>query len=967
MGPLALMAAGFLLSQALSSDMHDVEERNVTATLGEDVYLPCLYTGNPNDTVFTGTWRRSGSQKKLVVHYGMKVRATHGFSLPASIHNLTVRMQVRTVEAEGSYTCEFNTLDGFVMHQVSLTVLVQPEVTIQVMEEIENNTHYQTVSCLAANTKPAPEISWEVNGGAPSEAVFAAQTQSTRHGNGTLDLTSTLRFPTRLNDESAVVCVVEHPTLAEPRRTTALVQTFVAPDVTMETGLMVVPAAVGPGEYGGRGGRRGEMRAMRVVNCTATGGRPQAQIAWILPEGENTLPSETMTTSDDDDDDDDDGTLVSSVMIPEGQHEGGNVTCVVSHPKLTNSATRTFTLPTYYLSSVRLFSVSVNASTREDVAVDIEDSAVESVFVEEGEAGMAFSMEVQGTAPTYRTECTKDGSSLPDGVELVNGVLSFRGPAAVRYTGLYECNASFYKHITSAHLNVTVNPGIRTPVAPSVAVKTWTELDSVIIKCVATDAVPAPNISWSLPPGLTGEMVQKTSLSPNGSVCASSTLSLPTCLSEEHTVSCLVGHQLFEDPERREIVLPACARPNITVQSSTVWHGGLALAKLECRVESVRPRAAISWHMEEKGKDHTDAGGGAVEELQGVEEDLAEGGGEQGVEVLMEVVQLPLVEYQGKSVVCAVRHPSLLEPERRAVQLQATAPPEIHVLLKESHNSSVLRAVCEYSSEAENASLAWLLPGNRTAAAVGVASTSYAMEGSKVTTSAVYEFTLAAHEGSDLTCLIRPTRGPEQRRVVPVPQYYISSMKVMNDTTCERREGIAVCRLALQEHLTYQTILLQVSGNVPGSQITCSRTDGSAVPVVREISPLTGALVFPGAVTSSMAAGQYLCRASFHHHTASVYIQVEVASEEAQHLAFVSICFSSAVAISVLLVIALCVFCKRHSSEKKRRKKRESIATLTSLMHDPRSPELKKAALPGVKSQQYAELVSIVLIEKTNV
>ena len=49
------------------------------------------------------------------------------------------------------------------------------------------------------------------------------------------------------------------------------------------------------------------------------------------------------------------------------------------------------------------------------------------------------------------------------------------------------------------------------------------------------------------------------------------------------------------------------------------------------------------------------------------------------------------------------------------------------------------------------------------------------------------------------------------------------------------------------------------------------------------------------------------------------------------------------------------------------RKKLESISTLTSLMHDPRSPELKKAALPGVRGHQYAELVSIILVEKTTV
>ncbi|KAL2096010.1 hypothetical protein ACEWY4_008158 [Coilia grayii] len=938
MGPLVLMILGFLLSQALSSDMQDVSymsvEHNVTGVLGEEVYLHCVYTGDDTENMLFATWSESASKKKLAGYFGTTRYVTDGFSAPATAHNLTVRMQVLSVKAEGRYTCEFVTPERHVTDQVSLTVLVRPDVTIQVKEETENNTHYQSVSCFAANAKPAPQISWEINGGPPSGAIFSVQTESTRHGNGTVDLTSTLRFPTHLNDDSTVVCVVQHPALLKPRRTTALMQTFVAPDVTMETSLVVGPGADGGG-----------IETLWVVNCTARGGRPQPKIAWILPEGENTLPYEATSG---------DGTFFSSVTLPAGGHEGDNVTCVVSHPKLTKVAERTLTLPTYYLSSVRLFNLSVNSSSREDMDVEVE-----SVLLEEGEAGMAFRLEVQGSVPSYQTKCTKDGSSLPHGVELMNGVLSFRGPVAVRYAGHYECQAAFYKHKASAHLNVSVNPDIQTPipVAPSIKVKTWPELDSVIIECAATGAVPAPNVSWSLPPGLTAEIARNTSSSDNGSVSATSTVSLPACLPEEHTLFCLVEHLLFEDPESREITLPACARPDIKVQSSIVWHEGMAHAKVECRVESVRPRASISWCVE----DHNGTGRGV--ELQGGEDLTAEDG--EGLEVVMGVLQLPLVDYQGMDVVCVVTHPSLLEMERRVAQLQAAAPPEIHVLLMENRNSSLLRAECAYSSEAENANITWLLPDNSTAVNVVL---SLAIEGSKFKASASYEFTLASHEGSALTCLIQPTHGPVQRRVVQVRQYYISTLKVMNETTCVRGDGITVHRLVLQEHLTHQRVLLKIHGNLPYSQITCSRTDGSAVPPVREISPLTGALEFPWAV-SKMDAGQYVCRASYHHHSASVYILVEVTSEEAQHLAFVSICFSSAVAITLILIIALCVLCKRHvhPSNKERRKNRESIATLTSLMHDPRSPELKKSALPGVKGHHYAELVSIVLVEKTTV
>lgn len=87
--------------------------------------------------------------------------------------------------------------------------------------------------------------------------------------------------------------------------------------------------------------------------------------------------------------------------------------------------------------------------------------------------------------------------------------------------------------------------------------KTWRELDSVIIECSALEAVPAPNVSWVLPPGLTAEISLNIS-SHNGSDSATATLTLPACLPEEHRVLCQVDHPLFEDPESREVVLHAC-------------------------------------------------------------------------------------------------------------------------------------------------------------------------------------------------------------------------------------------------------------------------------------------------------------------------------------------------------------------------------------------------------------------------
>lgn len=89
-------------------------------------------------------------------------------------------------------------------------------------------------------------------------------------------------------------------------------------------------------------------------------------------------------------------------------------------------------------------------------------------------------------------------------------------------------------------------------------------------------------------------------------------------------------------------------------------------------MESVRPRANISWLMIDNNK----AGGHTVDsvvELHGGEgEGEEEAGDFEGLNVIVRsALRLPLAEHQGKIVVCVVSHRSLLKPERREIQLQA--------------------------------------------------------------------------------------------------------------------------------------------------------------------------------------------------------------------------------------------------------------------------------------------------------
>ena len=86
-------------------------------------------------------------------------------------------------------------------------------------EETANGTHYQSVTCSAVNGKPRPEVRWMIRG-APVEMT------NTSHTNGTVTVSSVLRFPTHLQDQDRVTCEVQHPTLPEPALVTVNVETF---------------------------------------------------------------------------------------------------------------------------------------------------------------------------------------------------------------------------------------------------------------------------------------------------------------------------------------------------------------------------------------------------------------------------------------------------------------------------------------------------------------------------------------------------------------------------------------------------------------------------------------------------------------------------------------------------------------------------------------------------------------------
>ncbi|XP_064830924.1 uncharacterized protein LOC135546431 isoform X2 [Oncorhynchus masou masou] len=947
MGCSGLLILGFVLNVSHCLDMLDMEEdmeidRNVTGILGEDIFLRCQYLGQ-ND-ITDASWKRPDSRmkrsmKKLTGYKNNKAFSKDpDFSTPASPTNLTVKMRVSTLEAQGEYTCVFASDEEEITNSMFLTVLARPDIHTEVTEDTDNATHYQSVTCSATNGKPVALIRWEINGSPPTDNSSVGM-RNTSYTNGTATVTSILRFPTHLQDQDRVTCVVQHPTLPDPTtHVTVGVETFMAPNVTIETYLVL--------EDG---------KEFWVVTCGAAGGRPQADITLVLLNREASSMSQKEVVMDAAD------TLVRSYRFPAELHEGENITCLFDHPKFPHRELRTTTLPAFYLSAVRLLNPGLADRSN-------KSQAVESVVLEEGQSKTTIGLKVVGDVPRYSIVCTKEEQSLPEGVEVIGSALILQGPVELYHAGLYECEASYYSHRASVLLDITVNPHVKQSVTvpPSIRIDVQDRLGDRFIECLAADSVPIANVSWVLPEGVSGPSWSSLT-SHNGTHSVSSVLVLPACSAQELNIECVIDHSVFVLPERRQITLPVCAPPNITIQSSSEWEEDVAYTLVQCTVDSVGPAATISWSLGDRDSDNsTSQLKVGQEQDQGQPEHHA-----NGSVTVCSVLRLPTSMFSGQNVTCVVDQLGLERPERRGILLRGLESPVMRVFVARQSRSLWL-AVCEYRGDGIRAHLSWVLPDNTT----GHISFRSGYEGVRVLTNLTYEFPLALHEGQDLTCLFQNHHGLKERRTVHVPRYYISSVRLLNQTTPLYKhygDESVIHRISLKENFQNQRILFKVYGSVPTYNLTCHRNDGSLVQMDG------GALLFQSKVTEQ-DAGLYTCHASFYHHKASVLIQVEVTSEDKQlsectlalscisdttKLMVFIVCFSSAAAISILLIVTLCVFCKINGGDHPA-SKRESLAPLTSLTQDLCSPELRKGkaavTVPGGGGQEYNQLLSYSIV-----
>lgn len=101
------------------------------------------------------------------------------------------------------------------------------------------------------------------------------------------------------------------------------------------------------------------------------------------------------------------------------------------------------------------------------------------------------------------------------------------------------------------------------------------------------------------------------------------------------------------------------------------------------------------------------------------------------------------------------------------------------VSVQRQKNSPLWTAVCDYTGPSISLDLVWLLPG-QTESQI---SRELEQEGHFLKARLTYQFSLALHEGQNLTCVFQHERGSAER-TVHVPQYCEFDQETIPNITC---------------------------------------------------------------------------------------------------------------------------------------------------------------------------------------
>ncbi|MBN3281899.1 NECT3 protein, partial [Polyodon spathula] len=134
--------------------------------------------------------------------------------------------------------------------------VVPPNISFMVL----NETEQKVIQCIAANSKPAAKITWNLPGNLPKEIMYNSTFQ-----NGTYTAISAFRLPAYLPEEHNVTCVIEHPALHDPETRTIHIPPCFPPHITVRSVT-----------------QNKKDKECTTVECVATTSKPAANAHFLL-------------------------------------------------------------------------------------------------------------------------------------------------------------------------------------------------------------------------------------------------------------------------------------------------------------------------------------------------------------------------------------------------------------------------------------------------------------------------------------------------------------------------------------------------------------------------------------------------------------------------------------------------------------------------------------------------------------
>ncbi|XP_065913065.1 hemicentin-1-like isoform X2 [Dysidea avara] len=426
---------------------------------GLNITLTCIGTGHPPPHV---EWRKVDGTISNRTTISNSIMSTNKGNVTRVTVELTITGSYR--DDSGSYECSVSNLLNTVTGTVSLTVQFQPEIYVEVTDQLENETYPVMLTCQATG-EPVPNISWYFNGvminvSDTSKYRIESRSINTTAIEGRLEV-----FNATSSDVGTYVCIATNG-LGSDRSVGVL---------TVNDAAELVEPLEGRAEYTQEG---------LNITLTCNGvGYPPPEIEWRKVDGtisnRTTISNSIMSTNEGN------VTRVTVELTITGSYrdDSGSYECSVSN--LLNTVTSTVNLTVQFASSIinTITDNTVNETDSVNFICQATGEPVPNIVWDLNEVMINMS-----DTSKYRIESRSINTTTTENTVTVYNVTSYD-------VGTYTCNATNIIGSDESSGTLTVHVSTQIILPPEGETFYTQEGQTITLSCVST-GYPPPVVVW---------------------------------------------------------------------------------------------------------------------------------------------------------------------------------------------------------------------------------------------------------------------------------------------------------------------------------------------------------------------------------------------------------------------------------------------------------------------------------------